>query len=399
MARQSTRQRQSQASQSQPPRVTQGGRTRRAAAEEHDEEDSANDQVVDEGVEIAAEKLQQETERKATDLVRLALFHEQRRIPLKRDEISKKGESTSQARSFNVVYAAANEILKRTFGMELVELQSSSPDNDINEKDAEMLKTTGLKKKAASTGTKSYILRSTLDPALIEKACAPDAEIRELEQAENPDENEEFAEDDNPVGIRSTGSIFAWHHADQLASVGILYVILALILVEGRSINDNDLRAILKRLQLPSNASIPLSSQSTSQNLSIDAYLSQLARQGYLDKHRLGGAGRGAPKRARASQHATQAASAAHDDSVLAAYEWRWGPRAHAEVGERGIARFVAEFMAVRPGGGGHDEDDGDGENEDAVGAPADEGTLKRVEMIFKGIERAAAGAPLADVR
>ncbi|KAJ3006006.1 hypothetical protein NUW54_g4096 [Trametes sanguinea] len=26
------------------------------------------------------------------------------------------------------------------------------------------------------------------------------------------------------------------------------------------------------------------------------------------------------------------------------------GARAHAEVGERGIARFVAEFMAVRPG-------------------------------------------------
>ncbi|KAL7278017.1 hypothetical protein ACG7TL_007977 [Trametes sanguinea] len=399
MARQSTRQRQSQASQSQPPRGTQGGRARRGpAVEELDEEDVANDQSVEEEVDIAVEKLQQETERKARDLVRLALFHEQRRIPLKRDEISKKVLG-SHPRSFNAVYAAANDILKRTFGMELVELHSSSPDNEINEKDAEMLKTAGLKKKAASTGTKSYILRSTLDPALIEKACAPDAEIRELEQAENPDENEEFAEDDNPVGTRSTGSIFAWHHADQLAPVGILYVILALILVEGRSINDNDLRAILKRLQLPSNASIPLSSQSTSQNLSIDAYLTQLTRQGYLDKHRLGGGGRGAPKRARASQHGTQAASGAHDDSVLAAYEWRWGPRAHAEVGERGIAQFVAEFMAVRPGIGEADDEGEDGESEDAVGVPEDEGTRKRVETIFKGIERAAAGAPLADVR
>ncbi|CDO72663.1 hypothetical protein BN946_scf184985.g82 [Trametes cinnabarina] len=395
MARRSTRQRHSQPSQSQPPRDTQGGRARRGRAEDHEDEESTNENDEGEAVEIAVEKLQQELERKARDLVRLALFHEQRRIPLKRDEISKKvlGSST---RSFNAVFLAANDILKTTFGMELVELHSSSQDNDIDAMDAEMLKTAGLKKKAASTGTKSYILRSTLDTVLIDKACAPDAEIRELEQAENPDENEEFAEDDNPVGTRSTGSIFAWHHADQLASVGILYVILALVLVEGRSINDNDLRAILKRLQLPSNVSIPLSSQSTTQNLSIDAYLSLLSRQGYLDKHRLGTAGRGAPKRARASQRASQAVAGAHDDSVLAAYEWRWGPRAHAEVGERGIAKFVAEFMAVRPGGGGDDED---GENEDAVSAPSDEGTQKRVEIIYRGVERAAAGAPLADVR
>ena len=74
---------------------------------------------------------------------------------------------------------------------------------------------------------------------MIELACSPDADIRELEQQENRDENQEFAEDDNPIGTRSTGSIFAWHNADQLASVGILYVILALILVEGRVISDS----------------------------------------------------------------------------------------------------------------------------------------------------------------
>ena len=92
---------------------------------------------------------------------------------------------------------------------------------------------------AAPTGTKSYILRSLLDPALIEQACSPDAEIRELEQKEHVDENEEFAEDDNPIGQRSTGSIFAWHDSDQLASTGMLYVVLALILVEGRVISDS----------------------------------------------------------------------------------------------------------------------------------------------------------------
>ncbi|OSD02310.1 hypothetical protein PYCCODRAFT_1477861 [Trametes coccinea BRFM310] len=343
----------------------------------------------------------QENERKARDLVRLVLFHEQRSMPLKQNGISSLVPVMLgyHPRSFNAVYAAANNILKRTFGMELVELHSSLPDHEIKEKDAEMLKAAG---KAASTGTKSYILRSTLDPALIHKRHAHQT-LRfaslSRRRIQTRTRSSRRAEDDNQVGTRSTGSIIAWHHADQLASVGILYVILALILVEGRSINDNDLRAILKRLQLPSNASIPLSSQSTSQNLSIDAYLNQLARQGYLDKHRLGGGGRGAPKRARASQHGTQAVSGAHDDSVLAAYEWRWGPRAHAEVGERGIAQFVSEFMAVRPGMGGADNEGEDGESEDAVGAPEDEGTRKRVEIIFKGIERAAVGAPLANVR
>ena len=33
----------------------------------------------------------QDLERKANDLVRLALFNEQKRVPLRRDEISKKG--------------------------------------------------------------------------------------------------------------------------------------------------------------------------------------------------------------------------------------------------------------------------------------------------------------------
>ncbi len=255
---------------------------------------------------------------------------------------------------------------------------------------------------ATTTGTKTYILRSTLDPALIELACSPDADIRELEQKENRDDNQEFAEDDNPIGTRSTGSIFAWQNADQLPSIGILYVILALILVEGRVISDSqsllsssplyltllepagDLRAILKRLQLPPSAPIPLSSQASNQSVTIDAYLAQLMRQGYIEKLHAGSSGKGGgAKRARATQ-ATQAA----DDAHLQAFEWRWGPRALGEIGEPGIARFVSEFMAGQPG----QEDD---EDEDAVRASQDEHTQKRVEVIFNGIQRAAAGGEL----
>ncbi|KAI0696984.1 MAGE-domain-containing protein [Cerioporus squamosus] len=384
MSRATRSQRAPQASHSQAPRATQNGRgSRRSRVAEESEEEEEHIPIDGLDEEDGEEdKAQGEISRKARDLVRLALFHEQRRMPLRRDEISKKVLGTG-TRSFAPVLQAANNILQQTFGMELVELHSMPTEKDMSEKDKELINKTGVKKKATSSGTKSYILRSTLDPALIELACSPDADIRELEQKENRDENQEFAEDDNPIGTRSTGSIFAWQNADQLPSIGILYVILALILVEGRVISDSDLRAILKRLQLPPSAPIPLSSQATNQSVTIDAYLAQLMRQGYIEKLHVGSTGKGAgAKRARATQ-ATQA-----DDAHLQAFEWRWGPRALGEIGEPGIARFVAEFMAGQPG----QEDD---EDEDAVGASQDEHTQKRVEVIFDGIRRAAAGGEL----
>ncbi|TFK80919.1 MAGE-domain-containing protein [Polyporus arcularius HHB13444] len=383
MSRATRSQRAPQASQSHAPRTTQNGRGSRRArvAEESEEEEHIPiDGVEEEDGE--QDKAQGEISRKARDLVRLALFHEQRRMPLRRDEISKKVLGTG-TRSFAPVLEAANNILQQTFGMELVELHTMPTEKDMSDKDKELLKQTGVKKKATTTGTKTYILRSTLDPALIELACSPDADIRELEQKENRDDNQEFAEDDNPIGTRSTGSIFAWQNADQLPSIGILYVILALILVEGRVISDNDLRAILKRLQLPPSAPIPLSSQASNQCVTIDAYLAHLMRQGYIEKLHVGSSGKGGAKRARATQ-ATQAA----DDAHLQAFEWRWGPRALGEIGEPGIARFVSEFMAGQPG----QEDD---EDEDAVRASQDEHTQKRVEVIFNGIQRAAAGGEL----
>ena len=139
----------------------------------------------------------------------------------------------------------------------------------------------------------------------------------------------------------------------------------------------------LRRLQLSGTAHLPVSSQGTNQALTVDAALALWARQGYLEKARVGagGKGKGPGKRARATQ-------AAADDEHLQAFEWRWGPRALSELGEQGLARFVAEFMAVPPGA------DAEGD-EDAVGAPQDEGTQKRVGFVYRGIERAAAGGSL----
>jgi hypothetical protein len=218
---------------------------------------------------------QQEVARRANDLVRLALFTEQKRVPLKRDEISKKGwaftiyfhrihtASTvlgANKRSFNEVLANAQDILKKTFGMELVELKSRAAEEEDGEKrknanDEELEEArnaTGIKKRGACfcsftfisfipitavTGSKTYILRSVLDPIIIEHAALTDEAILAEEATEFHADDDE----DEEPGVRSYGSIIAWSSGDQLAPLGILHVILALILVSGRVMSDGNL--------------------------------------------------------------------------------------------------------------------------------------------------------------
>ena len=72
-----------------------------------------------------------------------------------------------------------------------------------------------------------YIVRSILDPSLIKLACLHDRDISNQER-----------EDGMPEDLVS-GSILSWQTADQIASYGILFVILSLILVHGKAIPDS----------------------------------------------------------------------------------------------------------------------------------------------------------------
>ena len=72
---------------------------------------------------------EQDLKKRATDLVRLALFQEQRRMPLRRDDISKKVIG-SQRGAFKAVFEEAQKILRATFGMELVELPTRAATHD-----------------------------------------------------------------------------------------------------------------------------------------------------------------------------------------------------------------------------------------------------------------------------
>ncbi|KAF8119834.1 MAGE-domain-containing protein [Boletus edulis] len=158
------------------------------------------------------------------DLVRLALFSERKHVLLRREDINKK------------------VLLRKTFAMELVELQARPPKCHRRQKKKGpfsflsplILVLTTLRPLATAAGSKTYILRSTLDPAIIDQAALSDERLLE----------------------------------EELAEV--------------------DLKANLERLLIPPGGTIPSNAQSTHRSMPVDTFLQQLVRQGYIDRVRLG---------------------------------------------------------------------------------------------------------------
>lgn len=232
-----------------------------------------------------------------------------------------------------------------------------------------------------------------------------DERLLEEEIAEGND-----AEDDEDMP-RNYGSIIAWSTADQLGALGQLHVVLALILVSGRVMSERacfglycflflirgivDLRANLKRLRTMPNSTIPSNAQSTHRATSIDVFLQQLVRQGYLDRVRIGESKAATGKR-RGRVSATQGAGNGEDNAQ--AFEWHWGNRAHAEVGEQAVADFVGEFMVERLRLAEDEDEDEEGGRRRKGKQKQKEGMEKRLETMVKAIERAA-GGNLSDVK
>lgn len=261
---------------------------------------------------------------------------------------------------------------------------------------------------AAALGSKSYILRSTLHASLLEAAALTDKDLLDQEGVEADDEDEL-----EPPS--SYGSILSWSSADNLGGLGLLYVILSLILVNGRSLNDRklkplhphdftltkctvDLKKHLKTLRLPLTASIDFPPSSTHKSMTIEVYLSTFIRQGYLDKVKINNGL--AP---RATQKKRGRGNDGDDDGV--GYEWRWGSRADAEVGEKAIGQFIAEFtvdqmLKTREMQEMPDSDDDGAQRRKRKGSrrPKEEELDKMLENVTTDIVRAA-GGKLNDIR
>lgn len=144
-----------------------------------------------------------------------------------------------------------------------------------------------------------------------------------------------------------------------------------------------DLRRHLSALRLSDvGKPVRFDSGSTTRATSLNEYLTLLIKHYYLEQRQAGGdAGTKKGKRAGGGVKRVRTGEDGAEDKV---YEWTWGPRAHSEVGEKAVARFVAEFMVET-------------EFADPENAPDQDRQLEIVEKMYGGIEKASGGT-LADV-
>jgi hypothetical protein len=146
-------------------------------------------------------------------------------------------------------------------------------------------------------------------------------------------------------------------------------------------------------MRLPATGTIAFSATATHRSLPLDTYLTQLIRQGFLDRQQVGGEG----NKGKAGAKGKRARVSAAEDEGGQTYEWRWGARAQSEVGERAVAEFVAEFMVSE-----ERQEDGDEEEEGNAAGKARANKRRvdaasKLEKMMKGIERAA-GGQLAEI-
>ncbi|KAL7421060.1 hypothetical protein Q5752_003944 [Cryptotrichosporon argae] len=314
----------------------------------------------------------------AAEVVRLALFSEYKRQPLRREMIIKQ-VFPNAGKLFVPVFAEAQEILRKTFGMELHELRvrhklgaaamatqavtqrkgkgRARDDDDDEESDEEEDGEDGAvatQRARKAAGSKAYILRSTL-PAPLVAAMARAHPLPNLAHVA-PD-----------VVTADSGALVPWEKADaatggHVGLLGIRAVILAVVLCSGRVIQDDALHAYLRRFNLEADTVLPYtSSDSHEPPLTLDKYLDALARQNYLEKIKIPGA---------------------HGES--ASVEWRWGSR-EAEFSEKAAAAFIEQLMMA-------DEADDAEEDHARRAQNQDDTRAARRKRLRTNIEKAATG-------
>lgn len=218
------------------------------------------------------------------------------------------------ARAWPAILEVAQHILRTTFGMELAEMRPRGAENPLLAEQARALdERVGTKRRrdddarrAASSG--AYILRSILPPHVVQALVAvpPDGAP--------------------PV---------AWQQSEgALGAMGLQFVVLALILLHGRQAPEAWLRTHLAQLSLSMYEPLPSAlhaapprpdDEAPRTGMTLEAFLGEMLRHGYLEKVRV---------------------RAPADDAGAAAHEWRWGARAELEIGERAVAAFLCDLYA-----------------------------------------------------
>ncbi|KAG8844901.1 hypothetical protein FRB96_002790 [Tulasnella sp. 330] len=282
-----------------------------------------------------------ELQRLSKNIVRLALSMTGKRAKLTRSDINAHA-LPPKSKAFNAAFIGAQKILRNTFGMELVEMMSRTERDKLGE---EAPREEGGAKRKSQASSKSYVLRSTLPPALIKVASAKDndlltAEIQDLRDLGLVGDNEDDDAREGPLG-----SLLAWKSVESLALTGVLQLILCLILVNGRSIPEPQLKNQLKHFHLHWSSSFPMPAHHTEKEITLDAYLTRMKNEEMLDYITVSTMGGGGATQASATQHRRKSRVTADEGQVV---EWKWGVRAHAEISEESVAQFMTSFMKTQ---------------------------------------------------
>lgn len=221
----------------------------------------------------------------------------------------------NKKRAFPELLHRANERMRSVFGLEIVELRARRK-GDLDDVQTQATQTQRKKKKrrrrddgSDASGSeeeedddgeavaakskldalhsmklmsvpmsKTYIVRSSLPAPLIAEMTRPNP----LPQPES--------ESAAAIAAQDSGAVLQWEKADasqtgSLGLLGIRTVILCIILSLGRSVPDDQLHSLLRRLGLHRDTILPYTSKDgVGEKLTLDKYLDLLARKRYLEK-------------------------------------------------------------------------------------------------------------------
>ncbi|GAA5981441.1 hypothetical protein JCM11641_004764 [Rhodosporidiobolus odoratus] len=348
---------------------TQGAKNKSAAARDkggkgkkRKQRDESSDEMTEDSDEEGAaakkgkELSEDEKKHYIQGIVRFVLFREMsHRQVIKRQDIIAAVFADGKGKHFNSLFPKVQKVLREVMGMELFQLR-------------------GKEGNTAKSTVKTWILRSLIPTPLIRAAtttaspsfATPATYSREQRKKSTKNELLDYEQDEELLPDESDEEemgVMRDVKREEGAAYGILGVVLALILVNGKVLADDQLISLLRRLSLVPSSPVPLTlaHPPASTTLTLSAYLNLLLKEHYLERVKTqggggatqgGGGGRGATQGPNRTQRATADGGVAETGDPTV--EWRWGARADAEIGELGVAKFIerifhAETLGRRP--------------------------------------------------
>ncbi|KAG8994802.1 hypothetical protein FRB90_000339, partial [Tulasnella sp. 427] len=273
-----------------------------------------------------------EIKRKANDLVRMALFEEPRRQTLKRADIIKK-VIPDNSRGFGMVLITRS----RSFVPPLAWNSSNSGRARIGMLSGRRSKKPERREAKARERTS---FAAHWNPTSSEpRTKSTTGSTKRKSRVSVLFVSSEMSKKGEISSVRAA-LILAWRSVEPVALTGILHLVLCLILANGRLLPEPQLKRQLKSFHLYFNSTLPSPTYSSQDEKTLFEHLSDMIKQSYLDRVRVQVPG-GTTVQGGTRRKSRKAA----DEDEEGLFEWRWGSRAHAEIGEQNVAEFICEFM------------------------------------------------------